>query len=87
MFSVKKVRKYEYAHLVAEAGIVKVYSVTAKGWAVADENGVPVCHLDETVGKPMFEVFDRKVDAQMQADWMNRNAADIELLSVERYDS
>lgn len=83
MFTVKKVRKDEYGHLVSRAGRVKVFVSTAKGWAVVDENGVPVCHLDKVVGKPVFEVFSQKGVAQQQADWMNENNA-YELLEVQR---
>lgn len=87
MFTVKKVKKNEYAHLVAEAGHLKIYASTANGWAVVDENNIPICHLDKVVGKAVFEIFNLKITAQMQADWMGRNAANIEFLPVEKYDA
>lgn len=86
MFSVKKVYKNEYAHLVSKAGRISIYTATPKGWAVMDENGIPICRLGKIAGEAMFDVFDRKSTAQKQADWMNQNSTDIELLPVEKYD-
>jgi len=86
MFSVKKVTKHEYKHLLVEAGVMK-YSIShGRGWAVVDENDMPVCHKNEYNGKITFDVFDRKATAQQQADWMNRNSAEVELLPVEKHE-
>lgn len=84
MFAVKKVTKNEYAHLKAESGNLRIHASHGRGWAVIDENGTPICHKNHS-GEPMFDVFDRKGTAQMQADWMNEKGGDIELLLVEKH--
>lgn len=87
MYTVKKVAKNEFSHLRAEAGNLRIYASHARGWAVVDEGGMPICHKNEHGGKIMFDVFDRKCDAQMQADWMNEKGGDVELLPVEKHEN
>ena len=78
MFTVKKVHRCEYMHVVIDDIAVG----TASGWTVVDSDGIPIFHKNPYTGKAGFSVFDRKGTAQMQADWANRNADKIELMAV-----